>query len=461
MRPTVSAAVTAAAATVATIAVAVLPSTRFAYAKPPLHASLETLAAVADSLVAYLVLGRYARTRRLDALLLSVALSLLAAANFAFAAVPSIFLDRPSRFWPWTSLAGHALAATLLAVAALAPSRPIRRPARAAAVAFASAGVVLAAAASSFAAASAVLPDASVGAAPSRVDFADIAARPAVSALNAFTMLAFGAAAVGFAVRSERARDEFLGWVAAGSVLAAFARLHYVLYPSLSSRWFYTGDLLRLLFSLVLLAGAAREITGYWQRLAGAAVLEERRRVAGELHDGLAQEVAFILRRARRLATAGAVPELDEIVRAAERALLDSRYAIAALTRHGDETLDVALAQAVSEVAGRLGVAVEQTLAEGVVVDAGVREALVRIAVEAVANAAQHAEADVVRVSLENGRRLRLTIEDAGQGFEPAEAAGRPGHFGLASMSERARRIGADFAVVAAPGAGTEVRVEL
>ncbi len=88
------------------------------------------------------------------------------------------------------------------------------------------------------------------------------------------------------------------------------------------------------------------------------------------------------------------------------------------------------------------------------------REALLRIACEAVTNAARHGRSDVVRVELSAGRPLRMRISDAGVGFDPDAAPG-PGHFGLTSMRERASALGGRLSVASAPGRGTEVEVEL
>jgi signal transduction histidine kinase len=98
-------------------------------------------------------------------------------------------------------------------------------------------------------------------------------------------------------------------------------------------------------------------------------------------------------------------------------------------------------------------------LSRGVHVDGDTREALVRIACEAVANAARHGRARVVRVVLEQGVHVHFRIVDDGIGFEPA--APHAGRFGLISMRERAEAVGGSLRVHSAPGAGTAVEVEL
>ena len=218
-----------------------------------------------------------------------------------------------------------------------------------------------------------------------------------------------------------------------------------------------------MLFYCALLAGAAGEVTRYLQASRQAAVLDERRRIARDLHDGLAQELAFIVRRTKR--ALGQVPraaDITQIANAAERALDESRRVIATLTRPLDEPLDIVLSEAVKGVADRLGTTVVLALDPGVHVNADVREALVRIAREAVTNAARHGDAGLVRVELENGVGLRLRIVDDGRGFDThSRMRLRNGGFGLVSMSERARAIGAVLSVDSRRGAGTTVEVEL
>jgi signal transduction histidine kinase len=249
-----------------------------------------------------------------------------------------------------------------------------------------------------------------------------------------------------------------MGWFALGAVLYAFAGLNYFLFPSLVSQWVYLGDFLRLAFFVVLLLGAAGEIQRYQRGLADAAALEERRRLARELHDGLAQELAFIATQSRWLSRQVDAPgQMEALVVAAERALDESRSAISALTRPLDEPLDAAVAQAAEDVAGRVGVRLRLELDEGIEVPPSTREALVRIVREGVTNTARHGNASYVTVQLSGGRGVRLSVGDDGIGFDPAERAGAG--FGLTSMRERARALGGELSISSAPGAGTTIEV--
>src|SRR5688572_3768268 len=106
----------AVAAIAATAAVTVLPFVRFAYRAPALHIALETANALIALLVAYLVYGRFRQRRRLQDLLLVLALATVALANLAFTAVPSaVTISSGDEFSRWTAVAVRFLGTVLLA----------------------------------------------------------------------------------------------------------------------------------------------------------------------------------------------------------------------------------------------------------------------------------------------------------------------------------------------------------
>jgi signal transduction histidine kinase len=443
----------------ATLIVAMSPGLHLAYRLAAFHVAFETAASVVALIAAYLLVGRFQRRRRLDDLLLKHALILFGLTNAAFGVIPAVVLgnDAPP-FVTWAAVFGRLLGVVALAAAAFAPARSVRRPQLQ--------GTLLVPAALLFGGALVVwllgphLPNPIDGPGPPGSSGRPrLVGHPAFLALQLVSMALFALATIGFGRRFRRDRDELLLWLSAASIFGAFARLNYFLYPSIYSQWLYIGDIFRLLFYTTIMIAGAREIHSYWHALADAARLEERRRLARDLHDGLAQELAFVGRNVQRLDAGDEDPIVRRIKSGADRALTESRRAIAALTEPFDRPLHDAIEEAAQDVAAREGTHVAVQLARVADVPPSVRDALVRITSEAITNAARHSGANLVRVTLEAGDRLRLRIADAGRGFDPGSV--RRGAFGLVSMRERTEAVGGHFRVTSAPGDGTEVEVVL
>jgi signal transduction histidine kinase len=283
---------------------------------------------------------------------------------------------------------------------------------------------------------------------------------PLIGAFQLTLALLYILAAFGFARRHRLTEDELSGWLAIACILAGASRVNYYFHPAVYSNWVYTGDVFRFGFYLALLIGAAREVASYWTSVIAAASLEERRRLARDVHDGLAQEIAFIGRNVRLLREQGAEPQLvDRISRGVARAQEESRRVVGALASSGNEPLEKALADAAREAARRYGAAVDMDLADGIILSPREREAVLRIASEAVANAARHSGAETLRVYLERlDAGMRLEVVDDGEGFD----AERPRRgFGLVTMKDRAEALGGKLRIDSRSGAGTKVELEL
>jgi signal transduction histidine kinase len=441
-----------------TLLVALWPGLGPAYHGRELRVALETAGALVALVAGFLLVGRFLRSRRLDDLLLSFALMLFALVDLAFLALPAIFADGgDDDLSVWRALVGRILGATALAVAAVGWPRRLRQR-HAAILAVIALGAVVGAAALAVSMLGSWLPQPVEVVPQGGSGGAHLVGHPAVLAAQLVTMALFGVGALGLLRRAARERDGFLSWLAAASVVAAFARLHYFLYPSLYTDWVYSGDLLRLMFHATVLAGAALEVHGYWRSQVEAAVLRERRRVASDLHDGVAQELAYIKRNLQWLDDSD-----DAVVRlraSSERALIESRRAIAALAEPNDRPLHALLVEAVQDVAMREQIRAIVDVDESATASPEEREVLVRIACEAVTNAARHGGSELVRVELRAGDPLRMRISDAGVGFDP-DAPRPEGRFGLTSMQGRALAVGGRFRLWSSPGRGTEVDVRL
>jgi signal transduction histidine kinase len=439
----------------ATLALVLVASLNFAYRAPALHVALETTAAIAASAAAFLLLGRFWRTGFLDELILSAGLSLLALWNFAFATLPAVFDLQSSGVSVWSMLCTALVAAFLICVAALLPRRRITVSRRWPLMIYGIALALAMAGSLPMVVSPSLLPH-GIAASVSAGD-----AHPSLAGgLQLGLALLFILAALGFARRNRFTNDELSVWLAIACILSGASHVNYFFHPAALSNWVYTGDVFRLGFYLALLIGAAREIASYWTSVIAAASLEERRRLARDVHDGLAQEISFIARNVRLLHEHGAEPQLVErILRGVARAQEESRRVVGALAPRPEESLDQAVAQAVQEAARRYGASVDMELASGITLSPREMEAVVRIASEAVANAAQHSGAEVLRIYLERAEAgVRLGVEDDGSGFD--EEQPRRG-FGLITMKERAEALGGKLRVDSRRGVGTRVELEL
>jgi len=424
---------------------------------------LEASAAVAAILLACLAYGRWRQHALLADLWVCYGIAVIAAGKLFFVLVPVLAgVDPHTRDLHAAALiAGSAGAVFLLLAATVSfeTTAAARRPlidltALLSAVVFMSVGIGLLGdvAGSSFSGLSDFLSTEATG------DRGTLS----VTLLQILTAAVFATTALALCTRRLPDGDVFFGWMAVASVLWALSRINYVLTPPRLAPWVTVGDWFRLAAYAVLIVGATRELRAYWARLADAAVLEERRRMARDLHDGLAQELAFIASQSTILARSDGASHRAKLLRgAAERALDESRRAIATLTRPTDEPLAVTIAQAAEEVGGRLGARVHLDLEEHIRLDAAHREGLVRITREAVTNAVRHGLAATVTVRLSNHDGVTLEVQDNGVGFDPDDLDHLSGRLGLQSMEERADQMGASFELASRPCKGTTVRVQI
>jgi signal transduction histidine kinase len=214
-------------------------------------------------------------------------------------------------------------------------------------------------------------------------------------------------------------------------------------------------------------AAVALEYARLQGELHRLAVLEDRERIATELHDGAIQSLFAVgmgLQGSALLAgdpelrdrLQNAVEELDRVIRDLRNYIFGLRPGILA-----DRQLDQALQGLVEEFGRRTGMVAVAEVDPAVAAElAGRAGDLVQLAREALSNVSRHAKAVTCRVSLyrDEGGGV-LEVDDDGRGFDPATATGIGQ--GLRNLRERAERLGGRAEIHSTPGQGTRVRVTL
>jgi signal transduction histidine kinase len=412
------------------------------------QSGLDSAAATIGTLLSYVLLGRFREDRRLRDLCLCAFLLLLGMSNALFSAIPHSVGHAGS---PAASAVAAVVAGALFVAAAWLPDWQWRASMRAAGVALTGAVVLALSLSATFA-----LGGEGIGS-------ADTFGTSGNDGLTIAQLLAAGLFAIGaYGAVQAATQDTLMAWLCCAALIAAGSRIDFAIADHVGDAWATAGSALRVAFYLALLMASAQEIRGYWRRVAEVAVLEERRRIARDLHDGLAQELAFAATQSRALAERSEHPKRAQLIAAAaERALDESRRAIAALTRPLDEALEVALAQCAEEVCDRFDKSLVLDVQPGVRTSSDKREALLRIVREAVSNAARHSGAEEVRVRLRQGEQLELRVEDDGRGFDVDDLGHLSGRFGLVSMQERVQALDGTFTVVSRLRGGTAIEVTL
>jgi signal transduction histidine kinase len=214
-------------------------------------------------------------------------------------------------------------------------------------------------------------------------------------------------------------------------------------------------------------AAVALEYARLQRELQRLAVLEDRERIAKELHDGAIQALFAVgmgLQGSAMLAGSEdlrsrlqhAVEELDRVIRDLRNYIFGLRPGILA-----DRQLDQALQRLVEEFGQRSGLVAIAEIDPAVAAELAGRAAdVVQLAREALSNVSRHAQAATCRVSLyREGDAGVLEVDDDGRGFDPARTTGTGQ--GLRNLRERAERLGGRAEIGSTPGRGTTVRVTI
>lgn len=202
------------------------------------------------------------------------------------------------------------------------------------------------------------------------------------------------------------------------------------------------------------------------------AVLQERNRIAREIHDTLAQGFAGvsvqleIVSRKLDPAAESVRTHLDQARMLVRSSLAEARRSIWELRSQSTDIED--LASRLSKMAAQMGGSGHPKVAVQIrgafrPLPPRTEDELLRIAQEAVTNAIKHAEATHINVELAfDPKLLRMTVADDGRGFSPTgNTSGVNGHFGLKGIAERSAAIGAKLNLDTAIGAGTRLSVEV
>ena len=196
----------------------------------------------------------------------------------------------------------------------------------------------------------------------------------------------------------------------------------------------------------------------------------ERRRIAGDLHDGVVQDLAgtaFSLAAAAERANGGGRSPARETL---ESAAAQTRHSVGQLRNllvdiYPATLRDAGLEPVLTDLLARLD---EQGIATSLAIPPGLRlppeaeEAVYRVAQEAIRNAAAHADPSRIDVTVEREEGSAvLTVADDGSGFPAANGGSPSGHFGLQLMRDLAAEAGGELGIDSSPGAGTRIRLEV
>lgn len=218
--------------------------------------------------------------------------------------------------------------------------------------------------------------------------------------------------------------------------------------------------------------GMAIENAYLYQQAEQVAALEERQKIAADMHDSLAQTISLLGLQVddanallRENSYQKAEAELGEIRGLIERVSIDVRRSISNL--QGTSLAQKSIQELLNELPGRLlvdqsqAVHLDLKISEPLFLTADNTNQLALILQEALLNAHRHAKAQQISLVLEPvAGQVRILVVDDGVGFDPNEEQNkRPDHFGLGILRARATRMGADLQIESAPGAGTRIHI--
>ncbi len=233
----------------------------------------------------------------------------------------------------------------------------------------------------------------------------------------------------------------------------------------------FRAEEIELLVSIGEQLGVTIEIARLRRKAERLLVVQERNRLARELHDSVTQSLyslTLFAEAGRRTAKAGknkeATDYFSQIGETGQQALKEMRLLIHRLRPSilSKEGLVRALQHRLNSVEGRAGVRHEMIVENEIRLSPALENAIYQTAQEALNNALKHAMASevIVQLSIVNGQQVVLQVKDNGRGFDPDAAAESDG-MGLTSMQERAEMFGGHLTIHSVPGQGTTVKASL
>jgi len=230
----------------------------------------------------------------------------------------------------------------------------------------------------------------------------------------------------------------------------------------------FTEEQIRLLTAFAQRAGLAIETAALYESEEQIAIMQERNRLARDLHDSVTQSlygVSLYAEVATQLLKSGDSEKvndnLQELKGMALDALAEMRLLIYELrpSVFEQEGLIAALQARLDAVEGRLGLETSFVIEGEISLPPRVEEGLYRIAQEALNNVLKHANAKTVAITLaQDANKIHLEVADDGAGFDPVQAC-EVGCMGLRNMKERAHEMGAEFEIISQVGSGAKVIV--
>src|ERR1700691_577048 len=340
---------------IALSATVVLQALSFAVPSLAGHTTVETATGLIGALATFIFVERVRTTHRLRDFLIALSLGMLSATDLILGAGPTLVNASTGNAWEWIILVNRLLASGVLVAAALCPDVAVRAALpRLKTIVIAAAGALVAIA-TALLLWRAHLP--SLLGNPGSSGYDTPRAQP-LGYLEICGALLAACAAIGLARHAEREGDQMERSIAAGVAVLAIARFNYFLVPSLSANALYAGDVLKLGAYLLILYGCFAEYRALQHKLVQRVATDERRRMARDMHDGLAQELAFIATHSQRLGRSGGddAATVVHLQAAAEWALHDSRTTIAVLTSSEEAPLDVLIERTAQTLRLRFGV---------------------------------------------------------------------------------------------------------